>query len=68
MLRQLAAILHPGRELAYITCTLNPAENERAVSQLLESNSDLTVERQWQTEHEHPWLEGMYGVVLRKKD
>ncbi|WP_291438509.1 transcription antitermination factor NusB [Desulfovibrio sp.] len=67
MLGALADILQPGRELAYITCTLNPAENECAVSQLLEKNSDLTVERQWQTEHSHPWLEGMFGAVLRKK-
>ena len=68
MLCKLAGMLQPGRELAYITCTLNPAENEHAVSQLLEKNSDLTVEQQWQTEHDHPWLEGMFGVVLRKKD
>ncbi|GEM_PF-90771 len=67
MLRTLAGILQPGRELAYMTCTLNPAENERAIDQLLESNSDLTLERQWQTEHDHPWLEGMFGAVLRKK-
>ena len=67
MLRVLADILQPGRELAYITCTLNPAENERAVDQLLENNSDLTIERQWQTGHSHPWLEGMFGAVLRKK-
>lgn len=67
MLRTLAGLLQTGRELAYITCTLNPAENERAVRQLLESNSDLTLERQWQTEHSHPWLEGMFGAVLRRK-
>ena len=62
----LADLLKPGRELAYITCTLNPAENEDRVQAFLARHKGFSLVRQWQTPHEHPWLEGMYGAVLRK--
>ena len=67
MLCRLAAMLQPGRELAYITCTLNPAENEKTVEYLTEKNSKITIVRQWQTSHTHPWLEGMFGALLRNE-
>ncbi|MFT4300785.1 MAG: transcription antitermination factor NusB [Desulfovibrio sp.] len=67
MLCRLASILQPGRELAYITCTLNPSENEKAVEYLAENNNKIKIVRQWQTSHGHPWLEGMYGALLRKE-
>lgn len=65
MLLTLSALLQQGRELAYITCTLNPTENESAVGRLLAARPELALVRQWQTPHEHSWLEGMYGAVLR---
>lgn len=64
LLFRLADLLDSGRELAYITCTLNPAENEKVVERLLRERADLRLLRQWQTSHAHPWLEGMYGAVL----
>ena len=67
MLLRLGALLQQGLELAYITCTLNPTENELAVSRLLAARPELALLRQWQTPHEHPWLEGMYGAVLRRR-
>lgn len=67
MLCRLAAMLQPGRELAYITCTLNPSENEKAVQYLTEKNNKIKVVRQWQTNHTHAWLEGMYGALLRNE-
>lgn len=67
ILGSLADYLQPGRELAYITCTLNPAENEQAVAWLLKSHKNLCLVRQWQTSHGHGWLEGMYGAVLRNE-
>ncbi|MDD4701551.1 MAG: transcription antitermination factor NusB [Desulfovibrio sp.] len=67
MLGKLGGMLQPGKELAYITCTLNPAENELAVEYLLDKNKNLRLIRQWQTSHEHPWLEGMYGALLRNE-
>ncbi|MGE9984751.1 transcription antitermination factor NusB [Desulfovibrio sp. SGI.169] len=66
LLNRLGGLLRPGRELAYITCTLNPAENEQAVARLLRSRPELALLRQWQTPHAHPWLEGMYGALLRR--
>ena len=59
------ALLAPGAELAYLTCTLNPAENEQQIAPLLARGLELVAE--WQTPHDHPWLEGMYGARLRKK-
>lgn len=67
ILRALAARLRPGRELAYLTCTLNPAENEAVVASLTEADTGLELVRSWCTPMSHPWLEGMYGVVVRRR-
>ncbi len=67
LLKMFAKLLLPGRELAYMTCTLNPDENERQIERLLQTDSRLEVLKQWQTSHEHPWLEGMFGCRLIKK-
>ncbi len=67
LLDALAEYLQPGRELAYITCTLNPAENEQAVACMLKLHKNLRLVRQWQTSNDHAWLEGMYGAVLRNE-
>lgn len=66
ILTGLGRCMQPGAELAYITCTLDPAENEQAVNHFLERNHCFELLRQWQTDHDHPWLEGMYGALLRK--
>lgn len=60
-------MLEPGRCLAYITCTLNPDENEGVVAGLLRQHPDLRLEQRWQTPHDHPWLEGMFGALLRRR-
>lgn len=67
ILKAIAATLAPGGKLAYLTCTLNPAENEEQVATLMPSFPDLRLRAEWQTPHEHPWLEGMYGAVLEKR-
>lgn len=66
ILDNLASLLKPGCELAYITCALNPAENEEQVATLLKSHPDLEVQASWSTPHDHTWLEGMYGTRIRK--
>lgn len=66
LLLSLVDILMPGRELAYITCTLNPAENEAQINRLLQTRPNLEICAVWQTPHDHPWLEGMYGCRIRK--
>lgn len=55
----------------YITCTLNPAENEAQIERLLSAASapgaaPLTVEVQYSTPADTPAREFFFGVVLRK--
>ena len=52
--------------LVYMTCTLNPAENEDQITRLLKSRRDAEEVVRWQTPHDHPWMEGMFLSVLRK--
>ena len=66
MLERLVPLLQPGCELAYMTCTLRVQENEKQLERLVRQHPDVRLCRQWQTSHDHPWLEGMYGAVLRK--
>lgn len=66
ILAGLAALLEPGRELFYVTCTLNPEENERQVERLLAGSPQLELMKIWQTPHDHPWLEGMFGARIKK--
>lgn len=67
ILKALAGRLEKGRQLAYITCTVNPQENEAVVSALLKERRDITLLGVWQTPLEHPWLEGMYGALLARR-
>ncbi|MBQ9406447.1 MAG: RsmB/NOP family class I SAM-dependent RNA methyltransferase [Desulfovibrio sp.] len=60
------ALLPPGRQIAYVTCTVNPEENEQVVFHLLQAEPKSRLVRQWQTGHEHPWHEGMYGALVEK--
>lgn len=67
ILERLVALLQPGCELAYITCTLRVQENEKQIERLMRDHSDLQLCNQWQTPNDHPWLEGMFGAVLSKQ-
>lgn len=67
MLLRLVALLRPGCELAYVTCTLRAQENEKQMQHVTRECPDVQLVRQWQTTNGHPWLEGMFGAVLRKK-
>ncbi len=64
MLSTGCSLLQKGRKLAYITCTLNPDENEKMLAKILARDIEIVCE--WQTPHESCWLEGMYGAVLQK--
>ena len=66
ILRSLASRMRSGCQLAYITCTLRPNENEKQIEHLVRESDGLQVLRQWQTPHDHPWLEGMFGALLLK--
>ncbi len=67
IMKSLTGFLEADNKLVYITCTLNPYENEMIIRDILDKNPDLVLEKEWQTPHDHPWLEGMYGAVLGKK-
>ncbi|MDR1660653.1 MAG: antitermination protein NusB [Desulfovibrio sp.] len=66
ILRRTAGCLLPGRCLAYITCTLNPAENQGQIARFLAEHADFSLSVEWQTTPEHPWMEGMYGALLAR--
>ncbi|MDR2745415.1 MAG: antitermination protein NusB [Desulfovibrio sp.] len=67
ILRQTASCLLPERCLAYITCTLNPAENQEQIVRFLAGHAKFSLAAEWQTPLEHPWLEGMYGALLVRR-
>lgn len=67
ILSELSVRLAQGCELAYLTCTLNPAENEAVVERMLAQDRGLELLRTWTTPLSHPWLEGMFGAVLRRR-
>ncbi|MBZ2173340.1 hypothetical protein K6142_15010 [Cupidesulfovibrio sp. SRB-5] len=65
------SVLPTGGRLVYITCTLNPAENEAQVERLLSptgaaSAAPVIVEAQHTTPADTPAREFFFGVVLRK--
>ena len=66
LLNRAAQFLTSGAELAYITCTLNPKENEQVVESFLRNYPNIHILSQWQTPHTSSYAEGMYGVLLRK--
>lgn len=67
ILDRLVTLLRPGCELAYITCTLRVQENEKQIERLMKERTGLCLRSQWQTPNNHPWMEGMFGAVLRKE-
>ena len=67
ILERLVGLLQPGCELAYITCTLRVQENEKQIERLMREHASLRLCNQWQAPNEHPWLEGMFGTLVRKE-
>lgn len=67
ILQSCASLLQPGSQLAYITCTLRTLENEGLINHFLKQHQKLDLVTSWQTPHKHPWLEGMFGALLRRK-
>jgi 16S rRNA (cytosine967-C5)-methyltransferase len=66
MLDNAASTLRPGGLVVYITCTLNPAENEEQVHNILAREPGLSLEKTWITPPDSPLHEFFYGAVLRK--
>ncbi len=68
ILRSAYAALQKDRYLIYMTCTLNPSENENIVEKFLKENASASCVYSWQTPHDHPYLEGMYVAVIKKSE
>ncbi len=66
ILKSVWASLSIYSHIIYITCTLNPAENEGQIQNFLQGKLDARLVFEWQTPHSHPWLEGMYVAVIEK--
>ncbi|BBD09375.1 RsmB/NOP family class I SAM-dependent RNA methyltransferase [Desulfovibrio ferrophilus] len=62
------AALHlaPGGILAYVTCTLNPAENEQRVQEFMSRHSEFGLDMQWQTPPDSPLNEFFYAARLTR--
>ncbi|UZP66320.1 Fmu (Sun) domain-containing protein [Desulfovibrio mangrovi] len=60
------AHLMTGGRLIYITCTVNPDENERQIAAFLDRTEGVTLEREWHTPQDSPYMEFFYAAMLRR--
>jgi 16S rRNA (cytosine967-C5)-methyltransferase len=58
--------LAPGGRLVYVTCTVNPAENEKAIDRLGSRRRELVLEAEAPAWPDPVLGETFYGAVLRK--
>jgi 16S rRNA (cytosine967-C5)-methyltransferase len=56
-----------GGKLAYITCTLNPDENESQISKFIARTADAEVVNEWSTPEDSELNEFLYSALLEKK-
>ena len=55
--------LPSGGHLAYITCTMNPAENEGQIDAFLARTPGASLEKQWQSTPDAFGSDLMYGAM-----
>ena len=60
------AVLQDGGLLVYMTCTINPDENEKQVQAFLERHPEVVLEHEWNTPDDSPYCEYFYVALLRK--
>lgn len=66
MLEAAYANLAPGGRIVYVTCTINPAENEQAIDRLGNRHRNLILEAESPVAPDAALGEVFYGAVLRK--
>ncbi len=66
ILKTAARGLAPGGLLAYVTCTLHPAENQEQIGDLLQTHPGLRLEREWSTPPDSQLNEFLFTALLRK--
>lgn len=54
-------------QIAYITCTMNPDENERQVDAFLKRTPDAALETQWQSTPDAFGSDLMFGALISKR-
>ena len=59
--------LEPGGSIVYLTCTLNPAENEGQVANFLEQHENAELAREFRTGFSSPLREFFYGAQIKKR-
>ncbi len=68
--RQILALtwehLSPGGSLIYLTCTLNPAENQGQIADFLAVRQEAEFIKEFQTDFSSPLREFFYGAQIRK--
>ncbi len=58
--------LPSGGHIAYITCTMNPDENEGQIAAFLERTPGARLERQWQSTPDDSGSDLMFGAMIKK--
>ncbi len=66
MLDSAASRVRDGGQIVYVTCTLNPAENQERVKAFLGRAPAFSPACEWTTPSASPWHEFFYAAVLRK--
>lgn len=66
MLRNAWNQLPEGGRLAYLTCTLNPDENERQIAAFLVDHHAARLRIEWTTPPDAPWGEFFYAALIDK--
>jgi 16S rRNA (cytosine967-C5)-methyltransferase len=66
MLSAARNVLAPGGRLVYMTCTVNPRENERQIQWALSAFADLSQVRMFNTPADSPLQEFFFAACLRK--
>lgn len=61
------SILPQGGRFIYMTCTMNPAENEKQIEAFCKKENNVSVELEWRTPADSPYKEFFYVAVLQKK-
>ena len=56
--------LLPGGRIVYVTCTINPVENEDRVHAFLSRHTEFSLVREWRTPRDTPWNEFFYAAIL----
>ncbi|MGE4297464.1 MAG: transcription antitermination factor NusB [Desulfovibrionaceae bacterium] len=66
IVRACAGRVRPGGRLAYITCTLSPAENEEQAARLVAEHAGFSIETSWATPASSPLGEFFFAALFRR--